>query len=74
MWVKNCPFCGSNKIEYSTKAIGNMKWKTAMYCKKCNAYGPRVIIKVEYPDSVDNIRDDKYKHFAVDKWNERINE
>lgn len=26
--IEPCPFCNSNNIEYSTKCIGNMKWKS----------------------------------------------
>lgn len=69
--IKPCPFCNSNNIEYSTKGIGNMKWKTAMYCKKCYCYGPRVIVTVEHGDSYENLNDFKYKSPAIDAWNNR---
>lgn len=45
--LKDCPFCGSNKIELSMSVSGHFEkyYKIAYYCKSCNTYGPRVIYK-----------------------------
>ena len=34
--LKNCPFCGSNNIDYSIKTCGSYRrqYHVAMYCKE----------------------------------------
>lgn len=69
--VNPCPFCKSKKIGYSLKTHGHYDriYHAAMYCKDCNAYGPRVIV---HPGdrTRDEIQTDKtYQMMAVNLWN-----
>jgi hypothetical protein len=79
MELKSCPFCGSNKLEYSIKTTSSLKkvgYNCCIYCKNCNTYGPRV--RSEKVDNRDyrgryQIETDTYvKEEAIKKWNERV--
>lgn len=37
--AKPCPFCGSTKLDISSKSNGH----TCVYCRSCLTYGPRVL-------------------------------
>lgn len=73
--LKNCPFCGSNKIGYSIKTCGSYRgqYHVAMYCKDCNCYGKRTLIKLTEEEyrryDVENNKE--YKELAIQAWNTR---
>ena len=72
--IKCCPFCGSDKIDYSVKTTGRWekKYHVAMYCKDCNCYGKRVLITPADNESrFDVERNPKYKQLAINAWNTR---
>lgn len=78
MELKNCPFCNSDKIEYSIKTTssGNKAgYNCQFYCKNCHTYGPRVRTKkVSYYDykgrySIET--DGEIKEQARILWNKR---
>lgn len=53
--IKPCPFCGeADKLGISNKTTTiNHKRKrhVAVYCKSCNAYGPRLIAEeISFPE------------------------
>lgn len=44
--LKPCPFCGSTKLDISVKRVQTNEYtnyRTCVYCKNCNSYGPRVV-------------------------------
>jgi len=48
MELKPCPFCGSTKLDISAKRVQTYdytNYRTCVYCKNCNSYGPRVLIR-----------------------------
>lgn len=76
--LKPCPFCGSYNLDYSRKAIQcdsgtNVRFHAAIYCRKCNAYGRRVLTEKAY------VRDYAaksrivfgLKEKAIEAWNRR---
>jgi hypothetical protein len=75
--IKCCPFCGSDKIDYSIKTTGRWerKYHVAMYCKDCNCYGKRVLITpVDNESRFEVERNPKYKQLAINAWNTRSEE
>lgn len=48
-----CPFCGDTNIELSIKAKSGAGRRpyyiVSTYCRRCNAYGPRVLYKKMVP-------------------------
>lgn len=44
--AKCCPFCGSDKLDYSIKTKGEY-YHCVVYCKQCRAYGPRTLFKLQ---------------------------
>ena len=85
---KPCPFCGNNNLDISSKtACGALMdsriYRVAVYCKRCNAYGPRVVvnckdipeqeIKQKYSQYLDmsSLYGDIAKNKAIEKWNDR---
>lgn len=68
--LKPCPFCGSTNLGLSDKVtvISYKKRRhVAIYCKKCNCYGARVLGEVQnYNRSTDEAREE-----ACLKWNQR---
>ena len=87
MEIKPCPFCGSTNIDFSSKTSSSSTGRTyhvVVYCKKCRAYGPRVLVRCcDIPEEANkpqylqlvNLKDGKYsqmaKDKAIEKWNER---
>ena len=64
--LKPCPFCGSTKLDFSHK-VGDYhgdKYRIAIYCKSCKAYGPRLLTTNHYLKNED-------KQLLITKWNER---
>jgi hypothetical protein len=46
--LKDCPFCGSKRLAISEKSVQqdsgtSVQYRVAVYCRDCNAYGPRVL-------------------------------
>lgn len=72
--MENCPFCGSNKIEYSIKTCGGYvrKYHVAMYCTECNCYGKRVLITPTETCRRDIANNETYRQLALDAWNTRV--
>ena len=71
--LKNCPFCGSNNIDYSIKTCGSYRgqYHIAMYCKECNCYGKRTLIKPTETSRCDIEKNNEYKELAIQAWNTR---
>ena len=75
--LKSCPFCGGNNIDYSVKTGGIYnkirKYHIAMYCKECNCYGKRTLVKLteEECSRYDVENNEKYKDLAIKAWNTR---
>lgn len=83
--IKACPFCGNDEVEYSTKTVGDRYYADgskkrvyhiSVYCTKCYVYGPRVMVKFDYPESSafnagKEIREVKYVTKAINAWNNR---
>lgn len=43
--LKPCPFCGSTKLDISSKRAQTYditNYRVCIYCRNCNSYGPRV--------------------------------
>lgn len=76
--LKPCPFCGSNNIDYSIKTCGSRRkqYHVAMYCKECNCYGKRTLIKLTEEEyrRYDVENNEKYKELAIKAWNTRYME
>ena len=73
--IKSCPFCNSNKIGYSIKTCGSYRgqYHVAMYCKDCNCYGKRTLIKPTETARCEIENNDSYKELAIAAWNTRKN-
>ena len=71
--LKPCPFCGSNNIDYSIKTCGSYKkqYHIAMYCKECNCYGKRTLIKPIETARREIEKNESYKELAIVAWNTR---
>ena len=71
--IKSCPFCGSNNIDYSIKTCGSYRrqYHVAMYCKECNCYGKRTLIKPTETSRCDIEKNNGYKELAIQAWNTR---
>lgn len=71
--LKNCPFCGSNNIDYSIKTCGSYRgqYHIAMYCKECNCYGKRTLIKPTETARWEIEKNESYKELAIAAWNTR---
>ena len=71
--LKNCPFCGSNNIDYSIKTCGSYRgqYHIAMYCKECNCYGKRTLIKPTETARWEIEKNESYKELAIQAWNTR---
>ena len=76
--LKPCPFCGSYDTHYSQKRVQcdygtNARYHAAVYCRKCNAYGRRVLS--EKADSRDYAAmrrvTDGLREKAIEAWNRR---
>ena len=71
--IKSCPFCGSNNIDYSIKTCGSYKrqYHISMYCKECNCYGKRTLIKPIETARWEIEKNESYKELAIVAWNTR---
>ena len=71
--LKPCPFCGSNNIDYSIKTCGSYKrqYHISMYCKECNCYGKRTLIKPIGTARREIEKNESYKELAIVAWNTR---
>lgn len=71
--IKSCPFCNSNKIGYSIKTCGSYRgqYHVAMYCKDCNCYGKRTLIKPIETARWEIEKNESYKELAIQAWNTR---
>ena len=71
--LKPCPFCGSNNIDYSIKTCGSYRgqYHIAMYCKECNCYGKRTLIKPIETTRLEIEKNESYKELAIVAWNTR---
>ena len=71
--LKPCPFCGSNNIDYSIKTCGSYRgqYYIAMYCKECNCYGKRTLIKPMETTRLEIEKNESYKELAIAEWNTR---
>ena len=77
--LKPCPFCGSTDLEISSKCVQRdygteIQYQVCVYCKKCNAYGTRVLTekvkKNVYPQPFIDFA--KAKEKAIEVWNRRV--
>lgn len=72
--ICSCPFCKSNKIDYSVKTRGTY-YHCSWYCKSCNTYGPRVLSDKfrygEYDKARQQRESEILKQKALDLWNTR---
>lgn len=82
--AKPCPFCGSTKLDISSKSNGH----DCVFCKNCQTYGPRVLeydlpedtknpwANIHYfkslKDKKNNSDGDKYHPFFVKRDNTEI--
>ena len=71
--IKSCPFCGSNNIDYSIKTCGSYRrqYHVAMYCKECNCYGKRTLIKPTETARWEIEKNERYKELAIAAFNYR---
>ena len=77
MELKPCPFCGSTKLGFSSKTVARKygscrAYHGAIYCKKCNTYGARVLsetVKNIYP--MPYVDFDGLEVLAIEAWNRR---
>lgn len=71
--IKSCPFCNSNNIGYSIKTCGSYRgqYHVAMYCKDCNCYGKRTLIKPTETARWEIEKNESYKELAITAWNTR---
>lgn len=74
MELKPCPFCGSTKIKFSSKTMGDGNYgkysrrHVSMYCTNCNCYGARTIIDGKSY----NGSDEEGLSKAISAWNKRM--
>ena len=73
--ANNCPFCGSDNIQFSSKTMQSRRHviqrHNAMYCEECRCYGPRLIVVLTDNESYRDIDSEKYINPAIDAWNKR---
>jgi len=78
--LKPCPFCGSMKLDISAKRAQTydiINYRTCVYCKNCNSYGPRVLVRCNDPKTPTYLRtmdieyNEKAKAKAIEAWNKR---
>lgn len=84
--IRCCPFCGNDEVEYSAKTVGDRHYADgskkrvyhiSVYCTKCYTYGPRVVVKFDYPETnpfraVEEVNEVKYVTKAINAWNGRV--
>ena len=82
MDLKPCPFCGSIRLDLQFRQAPKRhrygRYDSAVYCRKCHSYGPRVKSEdIELPQC--DIRNenpterfkDAMRIAAIDVWNRR---
>ena len=78
--LKPCPFCGSMKLDISAKrsqTYDYTNYRTCVYCKACNTYGPRVLVRCNKPDTPPYLQimnidyNEEAKAKAIGAWNNR---
>ena len=72
--LKPCPFCGSAKLGISCKTatgalVTGRIYRTSVYCKSCNTYGPRATVRDPEDDCRFSTKDAEAE--AVRLWNNR---
>ena len=80
--LKPCPFCSSTKLDISAKRVQThdyTNYRTCVYCKSCNSYGPRVLVRCDeqnkptYLQFMDIDYNEEAKAKAIEAWNRRGN-
>lgn len=81
--LKFCPFCGSIRLDFQFRQAADKRhrhgrYDSAVYCRRCHSYGPRVRSEdIELPtcDTRNESPADRFKDAmriaAVDAWNRR---
>ena len=76
--LKPCPFCGGYDTDYSQKRVQcdygrKARYQGAIYCRKCNAYGRRVLSeKMIAGDYYGRSKvTDGLRKKAIEAWNRR---
>ena len=74
--LKPCPFCGSTKLGLSERVNSRKRmeasYRVAVYCKNCNCYGPRILVKIKAPHTYPPLKDtNASRRLAADAWNNR---
>lgn len=76
--LKPCPFCGSKDIRFSAKTTTirfERAYHFAMYCRKCNCYGARVLWKHDGKIYRGDIgENEEFKKWAAEAWNRRVSD
>lgn len=78
--LKPCPFCGSTKLDISSKRAQTYditNYRVCVYCKNCNSYGPRVLVRCNKPNTPNYLQfmtidyNEEAKNKAIEAWNKR---
>ena len=76
--ARPCPFCKSENLDASMKVSSasakTRKYHYTVYCKSCNAYGPRVLVKLEnkpYTSREELANNPEAIRQAIEAWNNR---
>ena len=79
--LKPCPFCGGYDTDYSQKRVqcdygSNARYQAAVYCRKCNAYGRRVLSEKAYVRDYAALQrvTEGLRERAIEAWNRRAGE
>lgn len=72
--LKPCPFCGSTKLDISCKTatgalVNGRIYRTSVYCKNCNTYGPRATVRDPEDSYKFSTKDAEAE--AIRLWNNR---
>ena len=79
--VKPCPFCGGYDTDYSQKRVqcdygANARYHAAIYCRRCNAYGRRVLSEKAHSRDYSAVCRvaDGLREKAIEAWNRRADD
>jgi len=79
--LKPCPFCGGLDLDYSQKRVQcdhgrNTRFHSAVYCRKCNAYGRRVLSEKAWSRDYEALKRITVglREKAIEAWNRRAGE
>ena len=79
MELKPCPFCGGEKLDYSEKRVycdssTNVYYHAAIYCRKCHAYGRRVLSEKAWcrDYTAQQALLNGLREKAIEAWNRRV--